>query len=117
MLLFECELINLVYHESRESFFTIGCGIYLFACYQLFHAAKPDTCCRLLSIKNNTEHPLADLKVFLTLEPEFASVSPVMVEKLASGEIITITGLNLMLDPSFYSANRTLVRYYRSGSF
>ena len=44
MLLFECELINLVYHESRESFFTIGCGIYLFACYQLFHAAKPDTC-------------------------------------------------------------------------
>ena len=33
---------------------------------------------RLLSIKNNTEHPLADLKVFLTLEPEFASVSPVM---------------------------------------
>ena len=28
---------------------------------------------RLLSIKNNTEHPLADLKVFLTLEPEFAS--------------------------------------------
>ena len=57
---------------------------------------------RLLSIKNNTEHPLADLKVFLTLEPEFASVSPVMVEKLASGEIITITGLNLMLDPSFF---------------
>ena len=46
---------------------------------------------RLLSIKNNTEHPLADLKVFLTL-----------VEKLASGEIITITGLNLMLDPSFF---------------
>ena len=35
---------------------------------------------RLLSIKNNTEHPLADLKVFLTLEPEFASVSPVMVK-------------------------------------
>lgn len=57
---------------------------------------------RLLSIKNNTEHPLTDLKVFLTLEPEFASVSPVMVEKLASGEIITITGLNLMLDPSFF---------------
>ena len=27
---------------------------------------------RLLSIKNNTEHPLTDLKVFLTLEPEFA---------------------------------------------
>ena len=25
-----------------------------------------------------------------------------MVEKLASGEIITITGLNLMLDPSFF---------------
>ncbi|MBW9278584.1 DUF4011 domain-containing protein [Bacteroides fragilis] len=57
---------------------------------------------RLLSIKNNTERPLTDLKVSLTLEPEFASVSPVMVEKLASGEIIKITGLHLTLDPSFF---------------
>ncbi|WP_431433084.1 DUF4011 domain-containing protein [Bacteroides hominis] len=57
---------------------------------------------RLLSIKNNTERPLTDLKVSLTLEPEFALVSPVMVEKLASGEIIKITGLHLTLDPSFF---------------
>ena len=41
---------------------------------------------RLFSIKNNTEHPLADLKVSLIFEPEFAAASPVMIERLSPGE-------------------------------
>lgn len=57
---------------------------------------------RLFSIKNNTEHPLADLKVFLIFEPEFAAASPVMIERLSPGEMIKITTLNLLLDPSFF---------------
>ena len=52
--------------------------------------------------KNNTEHPLADLKVSLIFEPEFAAASPVMVERLSPGEMIKITTLNLLLDPSFF---------------
>lgn len=57
---------------------------------------------RLFSIKNNTEHPLADLKVSLIFEPEFAAASPVMIERLSPGEMIKITTLNLLLDPSFF---------------
>lgn len=58
---------------------------------------------REFSVTNSSENPLQSLDVSITVEPEFASFSPVHIERINAKETVRITDFNLSLSADFFA--------------
>ncbi|MDR1919287.1 MAG: DUF3320 domain-containing protein [Tannerellaceae bacterium] len=58
---------------------------------------------RLLSVENLTDECLSDLRISLSVEPEFAATTPVAIEAIAAKETVRIENLKLSLSTRFFA--------------
>lgn len=58
---------------------------------------------RQLSIENLTNDPLRDIKICITTEPDFGSVTPTAIEILPAGASLRLDAFNLNLSATFFT--------------
>ncbi|NDV57427.1 DUF3320 domain-containing protein [Bacteroides sp. 519] len=57
---------------------------------------------RVLTIENKTEEVLTDIKINLTVEPQFAETTPHIIENIPPGNTVRVDGFKINLSTNFF---------------